>query len=116
KTVPKNASKIAYPIADLFFIPVGLPPAYFASFQQKPGAEHFSVGDRYDLLLGDGGVTTVKLTTLVGFQSDEVVGNDSFIGALGTVEDPDWLLFSRNYYVVRRHVDLPPNSPKPRFD
>jgi len=115
-TFPRDAVKIAYPIADSFFNPVGLSPAYVAGFQQKPGAEHFSIGDRYDLLLGDGGVTTVKLTTLVGFQSDEVVGNDSFIGALATPEDPDWLLFSRNYYVVRRHVDLPPNSPKPRFD
>jgi len=68
------------------------------------------------LLLGDGAITTVKLTSFVGFASDEVVGNDSFIGALATPENPDWLLFSRNYYVVRRHVELPPGSPVPRFD
>src|SRR6267143_1902600 len=47
ETVPKDAVKIHYPIADSFFSPVGLPPDYVARFQQKPGAEHFSIGDRY---------------------------------------------------------------------
>jgi len=116
ETVPKDAVKIHYPIADSFFSPVGLPPDYVARFQQKPGAEHFSIGDRYDLLLGDGGTTTVTLTTLVGFENDEQVGNDSFIGALATPERADRLIFTRDYYVVRRHVEPPPNSPKPRFD
>jgi hypothetical protein len=116
ETVPKDAVKIAYPIADSFFNPVGLPPDYVARFQQKPGAEHFSIGDHYDLLLGDGGATTVTLTTLVGFEGDEQVGNDSFIGALATPERADRLIFTRDYYVVRRHVEPPPNSPKPRFD
>jgi len=116
KTIPKDAVKIAYPIADSFFSPVGLPPDYVARVQQKPGAEHFSIGNRYDLLLGDGGTTTVTLTTLVGFESDEQVGNDSFIGALATPERADRLIFTRDYYVVRRHVEPPPNSPKPRFD
>jgi len=115
-TRPKDAVKIPYPIADSFFNPVGLPPSYISGFQQKPGAERFSIGDRYDLLLGGGAVTTVRLTTLVGFESDEAVGNDSFIGALATAEDPDWLLFTKNYYVVRRHVEPPPNSPQARFD
>jgi hypothetical protein len=52
----------------------------------------------------------------VGFEGDEQVGNDSFIGALATPERADRLIFTRDYYVVRRHVEPPPNSPKPRFD
>ena len=32
QTVPKDAVKIAYPIADSFFNPVGLPPDYVARF------------------------------------------------------------------------------------
>jgi len=116
ETVPKDAVKIAHPIADSFFNPVGLPPDYVARFQQKPGAEHFSIGDHYDLLLGDGGTTTVTLTTLVGFEGDEQVGNDSFIGALATPERADRLIFTRDYYVVRRHIEPPPNTPKPKFD
>src|SRR5437867_281973 len=64
-TVPKGAVKIAYPIADSFFTPVGLPPEYVGRFQKGPQAEHFSIGDRYDLLLGDGGTTPVTLTALV---------------------------------------------------
>ena len=35
KTVPKDAVKIHYPIADSFFSPVGLPPDYVARVQQK---------------------------------------------------------------------------------
>ena len=50
-------------------------------------------------------IATVTLTTLVGFESDEGVGNDSFIGALATLEKDkqDWLYFMKGYLVVRRH-------------
>ena len=49
-----------------FFDPVELPASYIARFQATPNAEHFALGDRYDLLLGNGIITMVKLTTLVG--------------------------------------------------
>src|SRR5712692_7342201 len=84
-TMLSNASKIAEPVADGFFDPVELPASYIARFQNTPNAEHFAIGDRYDLLLGNGTIATIKLTTLVGCETDEGVGNDSFIGALGTV-------------------------------
>lgn len=111
-TLPKDAVKIAYPIADAFFSPIGLSTEYVARFQQGPGAEHFSIGDRYDLLVGDGRIVTVTLTSLVGFDSG---GIDSFVGALAILQSDD-LLFTRNYYVVRRHVEPPANTPKPKFD
>ena len=42
---------------------------------------------------------------LVGFQSVEGVGNDSYIGALGTIEESkqDWLYFTKTYLAARRH-------------
>jgi hypothetical protein len=112
-TMSSNARTIANPLAEAFFNPVELPASYIARFQQKSNAEHFAIGDRYDLLLGNGTVATIKLTTLVGCETDEQVGNDSFIGALGTVEKTDSLVFTKNYYAVRRHQELPPNQ-KPK--
>jgi len=41
------------------------------------------------LLLDYGKIATVTLTTLVGTETDEQVGNDSFIGALATLDDED---------------------------
>jgi hypothetical protein len=102
-TIPTNAKKIAFPVVEGFFRPVVLSPSYVARFQKKPGAEHFAIGDRYDLLFGTGMVATMTLTSLVGSESDEFVGNDSFLGALGTVEKPDYLLWTKGYYAVRRH-------------
>ncbi len=100
---PPNAVTIPYPVAERFFAPVALPPSYVRELQRGPDAEHFAVGDRYDLLLGGNDVEPVTLTTLVGFESDEGVGNDSYIGALATLDNKDGLLFQQNYYVVRRH-------------
>lgn len=109
-----NSSKIARPVADAFFDPVELPASYIAGFQKTPNAEHFAIGDRYDLLLGSGIVATIKLTTLVGCETDEEVGNDSFIGALGTVEKNDFLVFTKDYYAVRRHQEPPSGEAKPK--
>lgn len=114
-TFPKDAGIIAYPIADAFFDPMVLRPEDVARFQKGPQSERFAIGDRYDLLLGDGSAVAVKLTSLVGFAADEAVGNDSFIGALAVTGQPERLLFSKNYYVVRRHVEAPGNS-LPKFD
>lgn len=104
-TMSSNAREIAYPVVDAFFDPVELPAIYVGRFQKAPSAEHFAIGDRYDLLIGNGTIATIKLTTLVGCETDEQVGNDSFIGALGTVEKKDSLVFTRSYYAVRRHQE-----------
>jgi hypothetical protein len=119
-TIPSNAHRLAYPVAEDFFDPVELPASYIAQFQKAPNVEHFAVGDQYGLLLSNGRIATVTLTTLIGSQSDEQVGNDSFIGALATVNNRDDLLFTKGYYAVRRHQDLqdgpkPSSTPKSEF-
>jgi hypothetical protein len=111
-TMSSSAGKIAAPVADGFFKPVELPANFITRFQNTPNAEHFAIGDRYDLLLGNGIIATIKLTTLVGCETDEEVGNDSFIGALGTVEKDDALVFTKDYYAVRRHQEPPSNATK----
>lgn len=107
-TVPTNVEKLACPIALGFFCPVKLPANYIAQFQKEPNAEHFALGDKYDLLLDEGSVAPVTITTLVGAEGDEETGNDSFIGALATLEKDkdDWLAFTRGNYAVRRHREL----------
>jgi len=105
-TMSSNARKIAPPVAGAFFEPDELPASYIAQFQKVPNAEHFAIGDRYDLLVGNGIIATIKLTTLVGCETDEPVGNDSFIGALGIVENKNLFgLLTKAYYAVRRHQD-----------
>lgn len=101
-TIPHDAQRIAEPVADGFFQPVELPTNYLADFFKKPNMYPFALGDEYDVLSG-ADAYPVKLTTLVGTEGDEGVGNDSYIGALATVEDKVLLLDSDNYYVVRRH-------------
>ena len=110
----RRGRKIAPPVADLFFDPVELPAEYIGQFQNKPGAEHFAIGDHYDLILGNGITATIKLTTLVGCEADEEVGNDSFIGALATIEPPNSLIFTQNYYAVRRHHESRASAAKVR--
>jgi hypothetical protein len=102
-TAAPVSSKIANPVAGAFFTPMELPASYMARFQKSPNAEQFAVGDRYDVVFGNGLIATVKLTTLVGCETDEQVGNDSYIGALGTAETDDALKTTTDYYAVRRH-------------
>jgi hypothetical protein len=111
-TLPPSAHKLAIPVAEGFFDAVELPATYISQYQKVAGAERFSIGDQYDLLLGNGGTATVTLTTLIGCEGDEFTGNDSFIGALATVKDRNSLLFTKNYYAVRRHREQPAR-PKP---
>jgi len=119
-TVPHTAKRIADPVVGGFFMPMELPTSYVAQFLRTPDVEHFALGDKYDLLLGYGKVATVMLTTLVGTEGDEEVGNDSFIGALATVENEDDTMYlaSGGIYVIRRHRKLPDSKPKspPRPD
>jgi hypothetical protein len=107
-TKPSIAEKLPAPVADGFFTPEKLPWNYVSKLQQGPDAEHFRIGGTYDLIFGGGLVRTMTLTTLVGTETDEGVGNESFIGAIGTV-DKDQILPSlslkQDYYVVRHHHD-----------
>jgi hypothetical protein len=102
-TTPPSARKIAVPRADGFFDPVSLSPSDVERFRTDTAAEHFAIGDRYDLVLDKGHVATVTLTSLIGFMSDEQVGNDSYVGALGTVSREDMRAFTKDYYVLRPH-------------
>jgi len=107
-TVPSEAEKIPCPVGVGFFCPVRLPASYIAKFQEALHAEHFALGDKYDLIV-DGSSIVVTLTALVGCEGDEQVGNDSFIGALATLEKDkeDWLYFMKGPLAVRRHRELP---------
>jgi len=111
-TIPPQAQKIPCPVEVGFFCPVKLPASYIAQMQKGTNAEHFGLGDKYDLIVDADSIATVTLTTLVGFESDEGVGNDSFIGALATLEGDkeDWLYSMKGYLVVRRHRELPPSG------
>lgn len=112
-TVPHDAEKLICPIAVGFFCPVKIPASYLAQFQKGPNMEHFALGDKYEVVDGSG-LLTVTVTTLLGFESDEGVGNDSFIGALATLESDkqDWLMYTPNYLAVRRHRELPDGAGK----
>lgn len=116
-TIPASEQKLAPVIAERFFDPVELPASYVAQFQKGPKTERFALGDQYDLLVDYDKVATVTLTTLVGSEMDEEVGNDSFIGALATVDKNDFPYLSKNHYVLRRHRELPAgkseNMPNP---
>jgi hypothetical protein len=103
-TVPPNAPRIVDPVADGFFLPVELPASYIAQYQKGTNAERFALGEEYDLLTG-GVAIPVKLTTLVGTEGDEGVGNDSYIGALATVIGPCTLFATKGYFVVRHHQE-----------
>jgi len=116
-TMPTSEHKLAPVIAERFYDPVELPASYVAQFQKGPKIEHFALGDQYDLLVDYDKVATVTLTTLVGSEMDEEVGNDSFIGALATVDEHDLPYLSKNHYVLRRHREplagKSENMPKP---
>lgn len=101
--VPADAPKIVQPVVDGFFEHVELPASCIAKFQRKLASEHFALGDQFDLLTGASNPITITLTTLVGTEGDEQVGNDSYIGALATVERPMDIYMTQGYYAVRRH-------------
>lgn len=102
RTKPSLAERIPDPVVAGFFMPEKLPWAYVAKLQNAPDAEHFKMGDMYDLLLDQGKVAPVTLTTMIGTEGDEEVGNDSYIGALATLANPDDVMYmTREYYVIR---------------
>lgn len=106
-TLPKGAAPLAPAVVEGFFDPVEITASYINSLGRGPDSERFSIGDRYDLLLGNGDAATVTLTTLVGCETDEGVGNDSFIGALATINGKYELPATGGYYAVRRRSAVP---------
>ncbi len=118
-TIPAAAEKLPCPLTAGFFCPVKLPASYLAQFQKAPNAERFALGDRYDLIVASGTIVPVTITTLIGSQSDEQVGNDSYIGALVTVEKgrEDTLYSAKNFLALRRHreasADVPLDAQNP---
>ena len=115
-TIPQNARRLPDAVVDGFFDQVELPANYIAQFQKGPGTEHFALGDQYDLLTGDGDLITVTLSTLLGSESDEDVGNDSYIGALATVNRRSSLFSTRGYYVLRPHREVYEDAEKRSFN
>jgi hypothetical protein len=112
-TVPQPVHKLRFPVAENFMYPIELPATYIAKFQKDPRIEHFHLGDQYDLILGNGQTAVVTLTSLIGCDNSPD-GNESFIGALATTNNPDSLLFLHSlHYALRRHHPLPPS--KTRF-
>ena len=101
-TWPSDAERL-YP-SDGFSIPSLLTPAYVKRIQDRPGAVHFAIGEKYDLLMDGNFIQSATVTKLIGWMGDEGVGNDSYIGAIVSLDNPDnvslepWLL-------ARRHVD-----------
>jgi hypothetical protein len=100
--VPASARTLPIAAALGFLWQKELPPDYVAKLPRKPDAEKFQLGDQYDVLLGDGRIAVVTLTTLVGYVSDDD-DDPSYIGALGKVEDPTGLVGPRLYYALQRH-------------
>jgi len=104
KAIPSNAKEISPPVVNGFFQPDAVSANDIAQFQKTPEAEHFAPGDRYDLLSSSGQTATVTLTDLIAAVGDEAVGNDSYIGALATLDSETAPLFQNNYYALRRHA------------
>ncbi len=102
-TVPRTARPLPIPATFGFLFQDELPAEYVAELRRKPGAEQFHIGDQYDLLLGDGRVATVTLTTLIGYVSDDEEDDPSYIGALAKVYGATTLLGTQGYYVLLRH-------------
>lgn len=116
---PQDARDIAPPVAAGFLGPVELTSEYISRFQKDPAVERFAIGDKYDIL-SECPAPSVTLTKLVGAQSDEPTGNDSYIGALAAFGSKEYadITFSgkSNYFVLRRHHEVPkPPSGSPQL-
>lgn len=109
-TVPTNARRITDPVAPGFLMPVELPASYISRFQNHPDAAHFAIGEHYDVLT-DGRAIEVTLTSLVGTEGDEQVGNDSYIGALAIITSKCPIM-DEMYFAVRPHRGPTCDSPR----
>ena len=104
-TLPTRDNQLVQPRTPDFFGPRPIATADLERVRPVTG-EPFKIGGRYDVLAADGGTVPMVLTSLVKFHTDEGVGNDSYIGALGRVAAPDLARLRGNYVVIRR-----PDSP-----
>jgi hypothetical protein len=95
-----------YPAAG-FGIPSLLPEPYVARMQNRPGAVHFGIGDKYDIVVDGNLVRSATITKLVGWIGDEGVGNESYIGAIVNLDRPE-IPLSQDWFVARRHIEIPP--------
>lgn len=103
---PANAEQL-YPAAG-FGIPSLLTPAYVNHIQDRPGAVHFALGEKYDLLMDGNFVQSATVTKLVGWIGDEGVGNDSYIGAMVSLDKTDIPLLE-DWFVARKHIQSKTN-------
>ena len=87
-TLPTRDNQLVQPRTPDFFGPRPIAADDLERVRPVAG-EPFKVGGRYDVLAADGGAVPMVLTSLVKFHTDEGVGNDSYIGALGRVAAPD---------------------------
>jgi len=106
-TLPTRDNQLVQPRTPDFFGPRPIAAADLERVRPAAG-EPFRIGGRYDVLAADGGTVSMVLTSLVKFHTDEGIGNDSYIGALGRVAAPDLAKLRSNYVVIRR-----PDSPGP---
>ena len=109
-SLPVTGKKLV-PAAARFFDSVEISTNYVAQFQKAHTTQGFGPGDHYDLILEENHIAVVSLTTLVGCETDEEVGNDSFIGALATLNDDDLPYFRKDYYALREHQKGKENGP-----
>jgi hypothetical protein len=112
-TVPRTTRTLAEPATLGFLSQKELPADYVAQFLRKSGAERFQTGDQYDLFMGDGRTTTVTLTTLVGYVSDDEDDDPSYLGALARVNQASALVGTRGYYALQRHNSSGASSKAP---
>jgi hypothetical protein len=110
-SVPATARPLPDPAALGFLSPRELWPDFVAKLPRKSGAERFRIGDQFDLLMGDGRSTTVTLSTLIGYVSNDEDDDPSYIGAIAKVNEAAALVGARNYYALRRHVVSAPQPP-----
>ena len=100
-TLPTRDNQFVQSRTPDFFGPRPIAEAELERVRPAAG-EPFRIGDRYDVLTADGGAVPMTLTSFVKFHTDEGVGNDSYIGALGRITTPDLAKLRGNYFVVRR--------------
>lgn len=114
-TLQANAKPIPPPAAGAFFEPDGISPEFSQRFQAGPGKWRFALGDHYRLLMGQGNVLPVVLSTLVGCETDEAVGNDSYVGAVAQTAGPQPWLTTPDYYVIEPADQPPPSTSQARL-
>jgi hypothetical protein len=83
---------------------VELPEADARAVLARPSGEHFDIGDRYQLSLDSGLVTTVTVTAFAGGIGMDT--NDSWIGAVAVMPPNLVRYFTRDVYAVSRLASM----------